>query len=404
MGTDEEESSRIPPRDEEWGFRAEGILSSPAHIFRADTSGDEQEELQDRIPSHQTTKRDAKHTGNGFLSPTASHRSHQAQCTWALYSSILFILVIGLAVTAAFLVVGISSAVDAQNVQFERSALDLINKISGSWKDYEHATLVIHNRCRDRNFTRAQFRDLYEYLIAEGLQFQAAQFEPNITHAERVAAEQEAREYFAQNYKHIDYQGIVGFNVGNETSPQPRWDAPFYFPIHYMEPIIGNERAIDLDYHSSGSRQKAVLFCMYNGKPGLTDRLRLVQETDEDSYGMVLIHPGINLTSQYDVWPRDLASIVIRIPELIARGAINQKESSQAYLYDLQNFIGTPQFLGGMQIDEHEGGEAALTQLPEVELDELLATSSRHLSKEITVANKRLVAVVVASPGTFEAD
>ena len=57
-----------------------------------------------------------------------------------------------------------------------------------------------------------------------------------------------------------------------------------------------------------------------------------------------------------------------------------------------------------MQIDYHEGGEAALKQLPEVELDELLATSSRHLSKEITVANKRLVAVVVASPGTFEAD
>jgi hypothetical protein len=83
---------------------------------------------------------------------------------------------------------------------------------------------------------------------------------------------------------------------------------------------------------------------------------------------------------------------------------MHQKESSQAYLYDLHNFIGSPQFLGGMQIDDHEGDEAALTQLPEVELDELLAMSGRHLSKEITIANKRLVAVVVASPGTFQAD
>lgn len=52
-----------------------------------------------------------------------------------------------------------------------------------------------------------------------------------------------------------------------------------------MEPIVGNERAIDLDYHASGTRRDSVLFCMETGKPALTERLRLVQEKEEVAYG-----------------------------------------------------------------------------------------------------------------------
>ena len=313
---------------------------------------------------------------------------------------------IGIATTAAFLTVGISSACNDQNTQFERSASDLIDKIGGSWDDFMYAASLIHNRCRDRNFTRAQFRSLYEYLIADGLQFQAAHFGPNITHDERDAAEEEARAFYAQYYDHIQYRGFVGFNVGNETSLQPRWEAPFYFPIHYMEPVLGNEAAIDLDFHASGSRQTAVLYCMKQGKPALTDRLRLVQETEQISYGVVLMHPGVNLTAQSDVWPRDLASIVVRIPDLIQRGANNQVESSRTYLFDLSDSTGSPLFLGGMQISPSKVDDEppTLTSLPDIQLDELLATSDRYLAEDITVANKQWTAVVVALPGTYEPD
>ena len=402
MGIYEEEIG-LSPSDEDGGLL---VTSINAHRV----CGGEDEEPGDRVPSNQKDKRSiAKCIVNAFVSPASSHPergpiSHHVQHSWTLNSTTLLIVVIGMATSAAFLAVGISSAMEKQNKQFERFALDLINKISGTWDNYMYAALLIHSRCRDRNFTRAQFRDFYEYLIADGLQFQAAQFNPNISHAERGAAEQEAREYYAQHYKHIDYRGFVGFNMDNETSTQPRWEAPFYFPIHYMKPVIGNEAAIDLDYHASGSRLKTVLFCIDQGIPGLTDRLRLVQETEEVSYGMVLFHPGINLTSQNDVWPRDLASIVIRIPDLMARVANNQVQSSQAYLYDLDGSKGSPLFLGGLQIDHYDGDDATFTHLQEIELDELLATTDRYLSKEISVANKRLAAVVVASPDTFQAD
>lgn len=65
------------------------------------------------------------------------------------------------------------------------------------------------------------------------------------------------------------------------------------FPIHFMEPIVGNEPAIDMDYYAEGSlqRQRTVTYTMENGKAAITDRLRLVQETEEVSYGVVLMHP-----------------------------------------------------------------------------------------------------------------
>ena len=109
------------------------------------------------------------------------------------------------------------------------------------------------------------------------------------------------------------------------------------------------------------------MFCMNNGLPALTDRLRLVQETDAVAYGVVLMHPGINLSSERDddSWPRDLASIVVRIPALLERSARNQGESSLVYLYDKSDSRGEPLFLGAMHVEKRHGdGSATLDFRP----------------------------------------
>lgn len=156
---------------------------------------------------------------------------------------IIVALIVGLgcAASASFLAIGVTSAKTEQENQFERSATDLVSKIDFAWKDYVHAASIIHGRCRNRNFTRQDFRDLYEYITSDGLEFQAAQFDPNISHAERDFYESEARKFYQQNYPHVNYTGFRGFNTEDSTSLEPRWNASFYFPIHYMEPVIGNE-------------------------------------------------------------------------------------------------------------------------------------------------------------------
>jgi hypothetical protein len=244
----------------------------------------------------------------------------------------------------------------------------------------------------------------YEYLINSGLDFQAAQFDPNITHEGRPAAEEEARSFYADHYPYINYRGFVGFNYENSTSLEPRLDADHYFPIHYMEPVAGNEAAIDLDYHASGSRKRTVLFCMNEGLPALTDRLRLVQEKTESAFGVVLMHPGYNLTTQPDVWPRDLASIVIRIPDLIRRSAAGQGESAAAYIYDDSDSSGKPIFLGAADIVSNGSGDAVLTFLPEIELEQLRKIDSLYYEERVKAANKEWIVVVHSLEGTYEPD
>eukprot|EP00977_Amphora_coffeiformis_P001528 scaffold296_cov102-Amphora_coffeaeformis.AAC.16 len=319
---------------------------------------------------------------------------------------VTFIVVLGCTASCAFLTVGITSAVRDQQEQFKRSATDLVAKIESAWEDYVHAASIIHGRCRGRDFTRSDFRDLYEYITADGLDFQAAQFDPNISHADRDYYEEEARQFYAENYPHINYTGFRGFNTDESESLEPRWNDSFYFPIHYMEPIIGNEAAIDLDYHASGARKRTVMFCINNGRPALTDRLRLVQEREAVAYGVVLMHPGVNLTNNQGPWPRDLASIVVRIPALLERSASTQGESARVYLYDKSDSsIDKPVFLAGANVLKREGdGRATITHLEETGIHTLHGQSRHIYVKDISAANKIWTVVILSVDGTFEPD
>lgn len=318
-----------------------------------------------------------------------------------------FILFLGLVVSGAFLGLGLSAAFRTQEEAFDRNAVDVVNKISSSWSDYVNAAGIIHGRCRARTFSRADFRDLYEYLISGGLDFQACQFDPNITREEREYYEDEARLYYQENYPHVEYRGIIGFETENSTSLEPRSQQDFYFPIHYMEPIVGNERAIDLDYHASGSRKRTVLHCMNYGQPALTDRLRLVQEEEAAAYGVVLMHPGYKLSasSSDETWPKDLASIVIRIPDLLRRATDNQRNPSIVYIFDKSDSSGIPLFLGGVKITpaDNENQEADLEFVAEKLLEQV---QGGRLYREIDVqiANKVWTVSVDAIDGTYEPD
>ena len=341
-----------------------------------------------------------------ITSTSLTSDSHRGRPVLSIKVICCLILILGVATALAFAMIGGNAASKDQTTQFERRALDLENQIQRAWEDYETAASWIHGRCRTRTFSRQDFRQTYEYLINSGLSFQAAQFDPNITHDERPAAEEEARRFYESNYPTVNYRGFVGFNYDNSTQLDPRHNASYYFPIHYMEPVVGNEAAIDLDYHASGSRKRTVLFCMENGKPALTDRLRLVQETTESAFGVVLMHPGYNLTStaageQDQVWPKDLASIVIRIPDLLRRSTTDQSEDVAVYIYDKADSGDT--FLGAAKL---ESEREELMFLEEIELDDLKATThdQKALVYEglIKAANKDWIVYVHSLEGTFQ--
>mmetsp|Transcript_42487 Transcript_42487/g.102348 ORF Transcript_42487/g.102348 Transcript_42487/m.102348 type:complete len:947 (+) Transcript_42487:339-3179(+) len=371
-----------------------------------------------------------------------------------LYLIVTLIVILGAATGGALLAIGLTSANDSQTELFQRRASDLVTQIQRSWNDYVTAAAWVHGRCRDRQFTRADFRRSYEYLVNSGLDFQAVQYDPNVTRAERPLYEAEAEGFYAQNYPSIEYRGFVGFEYDNSTSLEPRSEQDYYFPIHYMEPVDGNVAAIDLDYHSSGSRKRTVLHCMSQGLPGLTDRLRLVQETTESAYGVVLMHPGYDLTETsflYEtnglienadvalgetippvpmspsalqaeaVWPRDLASIVIRIPDLIRRAAEDRVDNLRVYLYDASDTSTMVQaaadgdngangrspdsrvFLGAAEVtadDVISLSEQAYDDL----VEEINESDLLYQDELVDAANKNWVVVVHSVPGTYNPD
>ena len=126
---------------------------------------------------------------------------------------------------------------------------------------------------------------------------------------------------------------------------------------------------------------------------------------------VVLMHPGVNLTTQRDVWPRDLASIVIRVNDILLRSTEDRSYSFAVYIHDASDSSGTPLFMGGIEVqgkatgDDDGGDEESKPRfLPQVEIDELAMGDRLYLQGDVQAANRIWTVTVVALPGTFEPD
>ena len=307
------------------------------------------------------------------------------------------VILLGIAASGAFVGLGISSLRDTEKATFDRFANDLYHKLSAALVDYSFAANMIHARCRSRNFTRQDFRDLYEYVTGDDLDVQAIDFKPRTLRDERAAYEEEARGFYATYYPTVNYTGFSGFNYANSTKFESRFEADVYYPVQYHEPIPGNERAAGLDFYASGSRRQAIDECLATGKPVISDRLKLVQEKVEHAYGVVLLHPGVNVSSQRDVWPLDLASIVIRIPDLLKRSTMFQSIATDIYLFDKLQPI---TFLGAIRVLPHDltNDSENVTLLPEIVITELPKNTWR---KDIPALNKVWCIAIVPTGNEF---
>jgi hypothetical protein len=319
----------------------------------------------------------------------------------------------------------LSGASAAASASFQTRAVELAASIESTFKDYEHATLSIHHACRrSQNTTRQAFRELYEYLLAQDLEFESVQCSPNVTHEERSAYEDEARAFYTEHYPAVDYRGIIGFVPDNETAGElvvvPSPPRPFYFPVHYLEPVLPNAPAIELDMYSYPSQKKEIDLAVRTRQAVLSKRLHVVQEIEDDAYSVIIYHPGIYLETEPDDHPRDLSLILVRIPSLLARVAEKQEESLAVYLYDTTplNTHGTAEFLGAGAFSVHpvdDGGAAyddhhhagrlhSLELLPEIELDDFrtMYASAKLYETEVNITSTGTwIVAVVPIDGTY---
>ena len=319
---------------------------------------------------------------------------------WVFTAVILFL---GGAASAAFLSLGIVGIKSEQEDRFANSAEELFHAVQMAWHDYELLGLWIHESCfesAERRVdipiqedveghlgicSRDRFRSLYEHITSHDASFQAVQFLPLIYDSERSELERQSREFYAQNYPDLKYQGVTQSNrPGGNVS---RSQQPFYWPVHYVEPVDNNEAAIDLDSYST-AQSASINKVVSTFKPVLSGALKLVQEADPNAFGIILQHPGVP-TSKYSILePTALSQVVIRVPDLLVRATSGLVDEKSVYLFDSTESTKDPDFLGAVRVRRMDG-KKVLVNLPPLQLSEVpRSNSSRSITREINVADR----------------
>lgn len=316
---------------------------------------------------------------------------------------LILIVLVGVFASSLFLVLGVRSAKEEVEDNFVRQASDVVQQTERVWEDYQTLAMWMHQACYERQITRPKFREIQTYMNATGLEFQAVCCAHNISSpTERAAAEAEASAYYSENHPDMVYEGITGLEPDPETglfSPRYRSQQPFYFPVRFIEPLEGNEAAVDFDLYSAEGRARTIDAAISTGKSALTPRLRLVQESDPSAYGVILMHPGIPVSPEFK-WPFDLATVVIRIPSLLSRAIRFESQSIAVYLFDSTAKNSDPEFMGGAAVNMVEN-KPSVSFLAETSLADQ-RKRGRTYEDTIEMVSNQWTMIVIPLDGMYE--
>ena len=126
---------------------------------------------------------------------------------------------------------------------------------------------------------RADFKALVTDAVRRFPMVQAIEWAPRVAAGERAAFEA------AQN------NAISGFairEVAPQAAPRRAGERAEYYPVSYIEPLAGNERALGLDLISDPERKATVAEALASGTVTATGPLRLVQEPGQQA-GLLLL-------------------------------------------------------------------------------------------------------------------
>lgn len=325
----------------------------------------------------------------------------------------LVVVLLGLAATTFFLGLGIYSAHTTARRDFDNSASLLAQQVTVAWNDYAVAALWVQQACTSHAaFSHQQFRELYERLLSTGMDAQIS-FLPRVAHEQRELFENRTREYYNVHYPYIDYQGFVGVEPlpNGEYGLLPRSEQEFYYPIFMIEPIQGSETVLSLDGYSRSVAQSSIDKALETFQATLSEPTAPVEEKVPNALSVFLLSPGLKLSTQPNMKPRDLSVVIVRIPDLMERASQTLVEATSVFMFDTTG--NGELFLGGAQLDPRSspyGGRNSenldnkpYTLFPSTTLSEVRKTSRLVKEHVVTTADREWTIAVVAVEGTYEA-
>ena len=177
---------------------------------------------------------------------------------------------------------------------------------------------------------RAQFAEFVRHLLTRKSSIQAMEWIPMVPDPQRQDYEERARRDGYPDFK-ITQRSADGLTVARAQST-------VYFPVYYVEPYTGNEKALGFDLASDATRRAALEEAYATGSPVATNRIRLIQETG-DQYGFLVFLPVYDHKRLYSKKPletfRGFALGVFRIGDAV-EGALRgqQRQDMDIRLFD----------------------------------------------------------------------
>lgn len=132
------------------------------------------------------------------------------------------------------------------------------------------------------SISRTQFKNLTSPILDRHPSLQALAWDPAL-----IPTEVKKLEAFTQRE---GFQDFNIFELGADKNKQALSPRSEYFPVWFIEPYKGNEKALGFDLGSNPARMTALEAARKQGRPIATSRITLVQETTKQ-FGFLLFRP-----------------------------------------------------------------------------------------------------------------
>ncbi len=169
-----------------------------------------------------------------------------------------------------------------------------------------------------------QFRRFVSPLLTANAGIQAFEWAPQVEAADRSHIES------------LGAQEFPGFHIVERDAAgalRPAGTHARYFPVFYVEPLAGNEKAVGFDLFSNGNRRAAIEVSVAWRAAQSTPRITLVQETG-DQYGVLVFQPVFGGEARNAL--RGVVLGVFRVGDVVNQGmAAGEDKSLSLSIWDL---------------------------------------------------------------------
>jgi PAS domain S-box-containing protein len=184
--------------------------------------------------------------------------------------------------------------------------------------------------------SRRAFATLVAPALANHRYLQALEWIPRVDRAARSRYEVLARADGMPQFRFTELRKDGALAAAGERDQ--------YFPVFYVEPLAGNERALGYDLASNPVRLRALAEARDTAHLVATGRIRLVQEKG-DQYGTLIFAPVYKAPRTHAVGDRaealmGFALSVVRIGDLISGADAAQSQLDGSHLVDIHLFDG----------------------------------------------------------------